>query len=752
MANLHKYCLPGLSALILSSLCFAFTIARGQEKQDSDSVRIRTELVQIDVVVKDQKGNLVRDLRREDFEVFEDGKPQSLTHFAIGTGTRPAAFLSRDTRNPNAKPADPATDGTAQVHGRHIVLAVDDYHLEFENLVAAKNALTKFVENDLAADDQVAMMATSGAMSLYQQFTPDRETIKRAIARLSLQDRTSSHLGGIPYISAYQAEMIVDGDQDALRIAIEEMAQKQGRGGPRFDSSRRRLSDPRDPDEAVVRNKASNIVEENARYAVDTLSALEGSIRGLSALPGRKIMVLLSDGFFSRQLRGASAYDLRYITDAATRAGVVIYTIDARGLVAKPTLGSAADPTSSTVTRAPEARKQAVQGEIGAKQESLFVLAKDSGGLPFFNNNDLGAGLKRVLDDSEAYYVLAYQASNQARDGSFRKIEVRIAARPEVRIQTRAGYFAPTESKPETAIKKKEKPAKKAAQEALDLKLNRYRAALTSLVPLRGIPFEMASYFLVTSPGGTRALLSARIDASGINLDQSSDSAPAVLEVIGVVLDESGKNVNTFNHSFELKGGTAAFAQPSQKTLNYHNAVALGPGRYNVRLAVADSEMKLIGSASEWFEIPDLSQKSLTLSSLFLAEEGANLVDIYDSLAATLQGTTENGGAGIKPLQPVRQFKHGASLDFLLFAYNAQMNEQGVGNLLIQIKVFSRNKVIYTAPPNEMPVSAEQQAAGAPFLTRLPLDYEPGEYVLQVEVTDQVTKKNATSKVIFIVE
>jgi len=740
-----------LSALAIYCLAFApQQIAQEQGEQRDSTLRIRTDLVQIDVAVKDQKGNFVRDLKREDFEVLEDGKPQPVTHFAVGTSGKPAAYLNLEPGGDAKQTGQKIISATA-AQGRHIVLAVDDYHLVAENLAAAKSALAKFVTQELAPADQVALTVTSGTIGLYQQFTRDRALIQRAINRLSLQNRTSNSIGGIPNISDYQAELIEEGDPGALQVAVEELRLRQGKNLRGSDPARR-VSNPRDSDEGLVRAKARSIVTENDRYTAITLGALESAIRGLQQLPGRKILVLLSDGFFTGTGRKFTAYDMRNVTDAATRAGVVIYSVDARGLVARPTLGSASDQQNATITQAPDARRRVVQGEIGAKQEGLYTIAKDTGGQAFFNSNDLAAGLKRVLDDTDFYYVLGYEPANLAHDGRFRKIEVRVASRPGISIQTRAGYFAPTENAGETVTRKKEKSAKKSAQEAMDAKIGQYRAALTSLTPLRGIPFDLATHFIHTQSTGSFALLTAQIDSIGLGLEQQG----AVLEVVGIILDESGKTVSNFSHNFELKHGEGALVQTQQRTLNYHNIIPLKPGTYNVRLAVADGEMKQVGSAFDWVEIPDLKQKSLVLSSLVLAEEGQDQADIYNGFAALLQpnGSKENSGPpATNVLQPVRRFERGTNLDFLLFAYNVQTDAQGAGRLSIRIKVLTDGAVIYTAPPGDMPVSADQAGQGHPCVARLPLfTYDPGDYELQVEITDQTAKQTATRSIAFTIK
>ncbi len=746
MSPLTCSCLTPFKLLLLIG-CLMLTLPSigqtAQDQQKAEALRIKTELVQIDVAVKDQKGNLVRDLRREDFEILEDGKVQGVTHFAIGTSSQPATYLSRESRKTeNGKPDVPAI----ALQGRNIVLAIDDYHLAAENLAAVKLSLLHFIEKELAPNDQVALVVTSGALGLYQQFTRDRAALQRAITRLSLQNRTTALSSGIPQLTDYQAELIDQNDTSALQSALEEVSLRRGRGLPAAPA-RSGISNPRDSDEGVVRSKARSIVIENARYTALTLSTLEKTIRGLRELSGRKVMVLLSDGFFTAGVHTYTSFDYRRITDAATRAGVVIYTLDARGLVAKPTLGSASDQGVVPVTRVPDARRRMTQGEIGARQEGLFVLARDSGGIPFFNNNDLGRGLRQVLDDTSIYYVLAYESTNTTNDGRFRKIEVRLASRSELKVQTRAGYFAPAAITEAVDTKKNEKSAKKPVQLAETAQM---QAALSALIPLRSIPLEAVTHFLYTPQTGALALLTAKVDATVIGLEAQNNQRPTVLDVAGVIFSESGKAVSNFNQSFELKFG----ANPQQLgALNYHNVTTLSPGLYNLRLAIVEAGTARAGSFSEWFEIPDVSNKKLALSSILLAEGEGEFGAVYNSLAATLQPQKKSAASPSDTMHIARHFKSGANMDFLLFAYNAQTNSQGAGELGVQIKVYKGETEVYRSAPDTMSLSAEQAGQGAACEARLSLlSYERGNYELHIEVTDLLAQTSSNCSVPFTIE
>ncbi len=188
--------------------------------------RISTELVQLDIVVTDRDGKLVRDLKRETFQLLEDGKAQVITHFAEGTAARPAKWLSSERKRPPA--ATESGSGSTETpgfepRGRYLVLMVDDLHMSAENILLAKRALTRFIKDNLMSGDQTAVATTSGQIGLLQQFTRDRSVLERAINRLTFRERRATSPHDIPRISDYQAELIDIGDQDALELAIQEI-------------------------------------------------------------------------------------------------------------------------------------------------------------------------------------------------------------------------------------------------------------------------------------------------------------------------------------------------------------------------------------------------------------------------------------------------------------------------------------------------------------------------------------------------
>ena len=282
------------------------------------------ELVQIDVVVTGKDGVPVRDLRREDFEILEDARPQAISHFAAGTASRPAAAPGRPAPAAATLPP-PEPTGPPGASGRTIVLVFDDLHLGASRLSAAKREATHFVLEQVGPRDQVALVTTSGIRGAFQPLTRDRAALVRAVDRVSLQDRSARMRFGSPYISEPQAEQIdrfgelASGGNEAFELAVSQFMAE--------------FFVNRDMAIKMVRERVRSILDEGARHTRASLSMLETTMRSLAPVPGRKLVLLLSEGFFlGRGTLSESAYDLRRITDAATRSGVVVYSLDAGGL------------------------------------------------------------------------------------------------------------------------------------------------------------------------------------------------------------------------------------------------------------------------------------------------------------------------------------------------------------------------------------------------------------------------------------
>jgi len=734
---------------------------KGKEQKNPNDplLRIETDLVQIDVVVTDKQGKLVRDLKREDFELFEDGKKQEITHFAVGTASQPAKWLTVEKKKPSEKSPVDSTPVEIQAD-RYIVVAVDDFHLAPENLIIAKRTLHRFINNQMVAGDQVAIATTSGNIGMFQQFTSERDVLERAISRLSVQNRTVTSPSDIPRITDYQAELIDIGDQDALELAIQEILRLEpapspppgagrgggGRGGLNADFG----TSPRERAMLQAQSRARAIVAQNAHYTRATLSNLESVIRNLRNLTGRKILILLSDGFHLGGNSASQIFDMRRITDAATRAGVVIYSIDARGLVAVVPGGEAGVPLGADIT-VPGARARIEMSAVQAKLDGLNALARDTGGTLFKNSNDLNLGLQRVLDANETYYVLAYEPATSYRDGRFHKIEARIADRPELNVRTRKGYFAPsnkTDGKPtgdlaeKSSDKRKEKSPEKIAQQAKLEKEQEMREGLGSLFPLREIPVEMAVDFLDVSDGGSGALVNLHVDATQLNLRQVNGTHQTTLDMLAALFDEKGKAAASFVERINVNIRPERLENAIKHGFSYRRLMPLKPGFYQARVAIREEGSARMGSASKWVEVPNISKKQLALSGALLSAGKEDQTDLQFA----------QNGYTPQPSSATRRFKKGAAVDFMVFAYNAKVEKNSV-DLVIQSQVYSGSKLVYASPLAKMGAPQDTDLQRIPYAARISLEgFHPGPYELRLVVIDRLTKATASRRVYFTVE
>src|SRR5947209_5538648 len=370
-----------------------------QEESDEDVVRITTNLVQFDAVVTDKQGRPVTDLRPEDFEVYANGRKQEVTNFSyISTeagapaAAQPAAPSRRADKT--APPVPPARLRPGQVR-RTVALVVDDLGTSFESLHFVRQALKKFVDEQMQPGDLVAIMRTSAGMGALQQFTNDKRMLYRAIERVRWYPQGRSGTSAFAPM-----EGLPPSSNDAGSMNVGDS--KSGGGGDSDGSSFGGAAD------------ASADMDEfrDEIFSVGTLGAVNFIVRGMMELPGRKSVVMFSDGFgiYNRKdpSKGTRVIDkLRRLVDLANRASVVIYAVDARGL---PCLClTAADNTAG---RSMQQVQQALDDRRASyldTQSGPDFLAAQTGGFLVHDNNDLSGAVRRVLEDQRGYYLIGFR-------------------------------------------------------------------------------------------------------------------------------------------------------------------------------------------------------------------------------------------------------------------------------------------------------------------------------------------------------
>jgi hypothetical protein len=447
-------------------------------------------------------------------------------------------------------------------------------------------------------------------------------------------------------------------------------------------------------------------------------------------------VVLVSDGFLTGLTINASgAYDIRRVTDACTRAGVIIYSLDTRGLVATLPGRSASSrmPSRDNTFNARDMMSRA--GEHAIKN-AMNALAADSGGFLVDNTNDLGNGLRKILKDTETYYLIAYEPTNTRRDGAFRKIEVRIPGQRDVKIRTRKGYFAPDERKAKAGGPDEPAPTAAEAAGAADRRReSEMKRALTSPANQSGIPVRFSADFVSVDGTATQVVVSSHVDLRGVPFVQTGDHRVATVDAGATVFDESGAVVGSLPPERAAMDLTdASYERALKNGLPYQRAAPVEPGRYRVRFAAREDGEGKVGSASEWVQVPDLADGKLTLSSLFLLEK-----DEGDTLS-------------LRSAQALRRFKNAQTLYVQVFAYNPGRDATGATDLETQAEIWRGGVLLASSAPQAM----EQGDRGAPpalHTQSIKLEpFAPGDYEVRMVVTDRNANVTTSQRVGFSID
>ncbi|MGH9843608.1 MAG: VWA domain-containing protein [Blastocatellia bacterium] len=674
-----------------------------QPPSAEDVVRITTQLVQIDAVVTDRKGEHIDTLGEEDFELTVDGKRQTLTFFKVVKQPE----LKRPDKLENAagsKPAVPAAPMPAKAIApeevkRTIAFVMDDLGLSFESTYYARQAIKKFVDEQMQEGDLVGVIRTGRGAGSFQQFTTDKRVLYAAIEKLQW--------------NPYSRDMI-----------------------PRFSSPDDDLAARTGGADDTAGRDASERFEDfrETVFSVGTLGALNFVVRGLRELPGRKTAILVSDGFrlFGRNRDNNQVLEqVRRLTDLANRSSVVIYSLDAKGL--QTLAPTAADSGGGNLTGPQFAeRLQQMSQQNFDSQEGLSFLARETGGFAVLNNNDLNLGIQRALKDQRSYYLIGFDPDDEKFDQRYHSIKLKVA-RPGLQVRTRAGFIG----RPDTGARP-EPPRTRDAQ---------ILSALFSPFGARDLSMQMTSFFFNT-PNPNRKLKNDpetisfvrslfNIDMSKLTYKDEPDGKKSVrLAIINFTFNENGVVIEQHGREFTMPLDAAMIPIALSKGLNYtDDFVIKKPGAYQFRAVIRDAETGKLGSAGQFIQVPDLSKNRLALSGLILTappeERNAQLPD------------------DVQPTPTVRRFPRSGSIDYGGMVYNPAHDPQtGKPQLKMTVEIYRDGKPIYQAQPR----SIEPGEPGEPgddakpkrlqYGGRLKLtSLAPGDYLLHVIIEDPLAKK-----------
>src|SRR5215831_14759877 len=726
--------------LLFTICCAAACPLRAQQKPD-DVVRVNTDLVQTDLMVFDKQGNFIDGLKRDQLVLKIEGKPREVSFFdriAAGSRNEESQLAAARGASVNGGPAPVPLD-----RGRTVLFFIDDLHLSAGSVTYTRQMLKRFIDHDLKQNDQAEIASASGQLGFLQQLTDNKSVLTSAADRLRAQSPIPQ-TGEYPPMTEYQAMVIERHDDDLLNFFIDELIKHEG-------------NIPRQQAAQIIEARAAQLVEEAASLVTRSFSTLRGFINLAAAVPGRKIVFFISDGFLIEQRRSDNYDRLQRITQAAAKSGVVIYSLDARGL------GAGLPDASQQVLADPSGTLMRVNGgELRATQDGMNALASDTGGRAFFNTNSMPSAIATALKETSTYYLLAWRPeTEEQRNPKFRRIEVSVLDRPDLVVRFRRGFG---EAPLETA---KSKPKEAEALPIRKTPADEINNLLRAQYPATTMPVAIALNFIDTAQYGGTLTTSIKIGTGALTLEKEPDGSLASLDLAGVVLNDQGKSISSFNKRFTIKSGTAASNKPPENIFYNHFAM-VKPGLYQVRVAAIDVRKGTRGSAYEWVEIPNVADKGLAMSSLIVGERKST--DQTEAVLAISNDPQQPQEFKTVMVNVDHRFASSSYLRFLTFVYNASAaapkanpatggnavparTNSGAPDLAVQVHVFRDDQPVITTPLHKIQTDGMPDLQRVPYAADVPLaGLSPGAYILQVTVIDKLAKASATRKISFTIE
>ena len=669
----------------------------GQAGANQSRIQVTSELVLVNVVAHDKKGNLVRDLKKGDFTVFEDGKKQEISTFdfenvdelatagaaeaTVSGAAGPGALLR------SAKKAAPSLDARDR---RLILLFFDFSAMDPEQIERSVDAAKKFVDTKMQPADLMALVSLATNMRVDLDFTDDKTKLLAAL--------TAYNSG--------QGQGFENGSSGSAEGAAETS------GAFSADDT-----------------------DFNTFSADRKLLALQSLMQALGRLPQKKSLIYFSNGISQSGVDNQSA--LRATTAAAVKANVAIYSLDIRGLQAFPPGGEAQSASLHGQSAYSGASVLNDLSGNAASQETLAALSSDTGGKAFFDSNDFSGVFSQVQKDSSAYYVLGFTSNNPLKDGKFRRLKVQVN-RPDLKLDFRAGYYAGRDFEHLNRADREQQ-----LEDELDAQLPRVD------VPL----YAGAAYFRRDDAHYYLAV-SLVIPGSQIPFVTEKEKDNATIDIIGEALGGGKLRVGQLRDTVKL--AVESTQQVRRKNVQYNTGFVLAPGSYHLKFVIRENQTGRMGSFETDVQIPDLRKMPLKMSSVVLSslrapvtnkKNGANPLvrdqlelvpsithvftpdqhlylqyEVYEAAkgknpapapAASQNGTAKDAPAAKPPKDSIRVF---TSIEFLQGATKIYESKPVVAN---EVTAPERKAVIFQM---DLPLQA----------------LKPGLYLCQVNVIDDV--------------
>jgi VWFA-related protein len=689
--------LPAAPAALL--LAAAAPFAQTAQQPPRPTFRAATQIVSVDVIVRDRSGAIVKGLTADDFEVSEDGRPQAIRSFTfaeisekpgaaqtvdlLATAEARLAAENRGQAAPAAAApaaAPPAAEAPEQpmtsqaLAGRRlIVLLFDISSMQPEDVQRAVDSAAKYVNEKMSPADLVAVATVSSMLDILTDFTADRTKVASALAALGYKEGTATPP------PATDATIVEE-------VTAEETASE----------------------EATEMDMFNNDVR---------LRALKALAETLAPIEQKKSILYFSAGM---QRSGQdNQVELRSAINAAVRAHVAIYPVDTRGLQAIVPGGDASQASGRGTSLFTGRGVSQQFSRMSASQDTLVSLASDTGGKAFMDSNDFGDAFARVQRDMSAYYLLGYSTGNLAKDGRFRRIRVRLK-KPiaGARVEARSGYYADRDF----------------AHTARTDRETQLQEQLFSAVSATDLPVLVNAGFFRVAGDRYYVPISMAVPGSAVPLPAEKDKDNVQLDVLGIVQDEQGRPVGRIRQTLKLPPGSVGTLNAKQ--ILYQSGVTLPPGRFSVKVVVRENTSGLMGSFEAPVVVPELKQAPLKVSSIVLSTQRQAAKEKSDN------PLVRNGE------QLIPNLTHVVGRNQAMVFYYEVYEPQDVRTSL----AFYRGKVkVFETPVVERAQLDDPSRKAAVFQLEVPAgSLPPGLYTCQINIIDSAAGRFAFPRLLFL--
>lgn len=654
----------------------------------------------VNVSVADRNGKPVEHLTKDDFEVYEDGKLQTLKACEFEhLGTAPLPPLNPATQFAVRQPAvasapNSSAQPLAKFQDRRLIVMLFDFSsMDVPEQIRSRDAALKFLSTQMTASDLVSIMVFGSELKTVQDFTSDRDQLTSIIHNFHV------------------------GEASDLAASADTGADAQDQSG---------MFTPDDTE--------FNIFNTDRK-----LAALQQAAQMLSEYPEKKALVYIASGVPKTGVNNQS--QLEATVNAAVRANVSFFPIDARGLVAQVPGGDATQTGAAGSGLHSGSAQRSQKDAFQDTQETLYTLAADTGGKALLDNNDLSLGLRQVQEQMNSYYILAYESTNPAEDGKYRRIQVKLAPRLaslKAKLDYRRGYFAPA-----TFARMRESDKETQLQQALQ-----------SENPITDLPLAVEVDYFRLAKDKYFVPISVRMPGSALSFEAKGSKRATALDFIAQVRDAKGRAADSVRDSIPLKISEATAGELARKQIQYDTGLTLPPGKYTLRFVARENGEGKVGTFETPFTVPQLdSEKTLRLSSLILSNQ---IQPVKDQLAGAknsrkvLEQDPLIGDNGQKIVPNVtRVFRPGQTLYAFVELYDPTIPEGLPPNFKLasvssSLALYSEDEKVFETAPVQLRRFNSKREGTMKLRFQTPLArLKPGRYTCQVNVIDELGRKFA---------